>query len=300
MTYRTAGGARGLDRIEWRLFNPPQFTASDLQHILDCCPDPVPDSEITVIMADFSDGRVQRSSQNLPRTEALTHYLRTALVEFMLKRLLEAEPADAEMHKRLRQIQDAADKLQRALGLQSEKSGLQIPWPVGKRLLQASIRGAHPRGVHAARPKALDEISEQLANTLRYREYLRDALASIVDINHWAVAAASIERAQSSRQKSRRDSTLDQLVWALGNIWTDVLGQTLVFVTNSSRNVSRWAPIPESFQHFMAFCQHCVKPLGIELPQEELRIAVSRQGRSRKKDNPDASNMGRFNQAGRL
>jgi hypothetical protein len=282
MTTRTSQTAKDRDRIDWLLRNPPHYDADSVRDLLGCCLSPLPGDRVTVLSFRVVDGQVEERSSQLNRSDAMVERLTSALNVFLIERTLESEPSMGDTHRRLRVITDAADHLKRVLGMSTDALGLQLPWPIARRFM-------HVMGNSAERTSPLlnsvdrstDTASHYLAQAQMSQASLSDAMSSLTLLHQLALAASRSERSQMIRRRKQPDVALGRLVQAMSAIWTDVLGQELRIATNNGRNVGRWAPIPDSYQHFISFVRAGMKPIGVNVSADELRAAIAGEGRRR-------------------
>jgi hypothetical protein len=276
MSTRTSQTAKDRDRIDWLLRNPPHYDTDAVRELLACCLTPPPDDPLRVTSFHVVNGQVEEKTELVERSEAIIEKLTSALNVFLIERALESEPSMGDTYRRLRMITDAADHLKRVLGLSIDPLGPQLPWPIGRRFMQ-TMGHASDREPQRLRSTgvATDAASRYLARAQINRTSLNEAISGLNQVHQWALAASRLEKSQLMRRRKQPDLALGRLVQAMSSIWIDVLSQDLRIATNNGRNVGRWAPIPESYQHFVAFVRAGMKPIGVEVSADELRAAIT-------------------------
>jgi hypothetical protein len=282
MTSRTSHTAKDRDRIDWLLRNPPHYDADAVRALMACCLTPPPDDLVDLLTFQVLDGEIEEKLERVKRSDALIERLTSALNVFLIERTLESEPSIGDTHRRLRIISEAADHLKRVLGLSNDTIGPQLPWPIGRRFMQAMGHSGERELQKASTSEVLtDAASRYLARAQVNRTSLSEAISGLNLVHQWALAASRLEKSLLMRRRKQPDLALGRLVQTMSSIWTEVLGQDLRIASNNGRNVGRWAPIPESYQHFVAFVRASMKPIGVEISVTELRAAITGEVRRR-------------------
>ena len=272
MRTRRSGSGKERDRLWWTLENPPKFSFEDIQSILATCPQPLPIEPVPMLVYDTSDGQVGEATIVLGREEALLRGVKSCLNQFLIDRTLELDESTTSGCARFKVIAQAAERLQRALGLQFERDDAKLPWSIEKGFLQPMTRSA--RATTTAQTEFKNPIRQSaqtyLSELRNIKIKLNTALEGVALVTRWANASMRLKKSQSLHRKSRRDEALDRLIVSLAQIWVDILGQDLTLITKHNRNRGRWSPIPDSFHHFISFVCQCAKPLGIEFSREDM------------------------------
>jgi hypothetical protein len=283
MTSRSTGAAKNRNRLDLISQAPPSFTRADAAEIIACCITPrltTPGTLTVDANNNEATGEDATRSANpqKSREEALVRLLTAALNEFLVDRALESDPSQADIVARFRLISDAAHRLQRVLGMQGDHTPPSLPWSLERGFLHPMMRASRASITRAGRaePKKYDSAQPYLALLAQCKADLNQALAGVNFVAQWAAAASRLEKFQGIRATRPRDDVLDRFIITLGHIWTGVLGQDLEVVTNSTRNNGRWAPIPDSLNQFIVFVGKCAKPLGMQLPREDLMARAAR------------------------
>jgi hypothetical protein len=280
MTTRTSQTAKDRDRIDWLLRNPPHYDADAARALIACCLTPLPDDPVDVLSFQIVNGEIEEKIDRVERSDALIVRLTSALNVFLIERTLESEPPIGDTHRRLRIISEAADHLKRVLGLSIDPLGPQLPWPIGRRFLQAMGHSGERELQKASHSDvSTDLASRYLARAQMNRTSLNEAISGLNLIHQWAIAASRFEKSQLMRRRKQPDLALGRLVQTMASMWTDLLGQDLRIATNNGRNIGRWAPIPESYQHFVTFVRAGMKPIGVDVSNDELRAAITGEAR---------------------
>jgi|GEM_PF-2370540 len=278
MTSRTHGAARDRNRLDLIFQDPPCFTPADVADIISGCITPPPTDPIVVSESLPGDDASRTTTMELPRDEALARLLTAALSEFLVDRALESDADQTNVLARFRLISEAAQRLQRVLGMPGDHIAPHLSWPIERGFLHPMMRASRALITRTGRtgPRKYETARPYLTLLNQCRKDLGAALAGVNYVARLAASAARQEKFQAIRSRRSRDDVLDRFITTLGHIWTGVLVQELEVVTNSTRNSGRWAPIPDSLNQFIVFVGKCAKPLGVQFSREELMSRATR------------------------
>ncbi|MDX2224954.1 MAG: hypothetical protein SFV21_19520 [Rhodospirillaceae bacterium] len=212
------------------------------------------------------------------------HLLRRAMTEYLVAKTLDTETTSDAIQHRLKLIQDAAERLERALGIRvaSGRPAAIPPWTISKHLLRAVDRspahgGATARGAGRAGLVG-DPRQAQLMQTL---DAFAGAIRGVQQLSAWSKSAARSAKSIAGARRRLRDRAFEDLVLALMRVWTETLGQDLALAGGLRRGPGRWSPLPDALGHFVAFVQACLSPMGLAQSKRDISDTALRLFRER-------------------